>query len=264
MTGSKHRRRVVLQDRDRHLLAELAVMRIIDREMTKVVAGFGSTTQVNTRLLELAGAGLLRRFFVGTIGAGRKAVYTLSPKGAEVVSAKLGGIHRPANRLVVGDRFVEHQTGINQIYLAVKYRPHDGVRLARWITFRQPISEAIKLTPDAYLEIAQRDGNTAGSGIRAMFLEVDLGTEALSVWKQKAAYYLQLAVSGDFQQRFHQPQFRVLVVTGSDRRLINIRSTVAQSTGKLFWFTTLESINRDGIWSPVWLRPTGDQRHSLL
>ena len=56
----------------------------------------------------------------------------------------------------------------------------------------------------------------------------------------------------------------MLVVANSDKRLTNIRATVAKSTDKIFWFTTLENINRDGIWSPVWLRPTGDQRHSLL
>jgi len=80
MTGNR-RRGIILQDRDRHLLSELAVMRVIDRETTKLVAGFGSTTQVNTRLLELTRAGLLRRFFIGCIAHGRKAVYTLSPKG---------------------------------------------------------------------------------------------------------------------------------------------------------------------------------------
>src|SRR3989442_15252249 len=106
MTGNR-RTGIVLQDRDRHLLSELSVMRIIDREMTKLVAGFGSTTQVNTRLLELTRAGLLRRFFVGSIASGRKAIYTLSPKGADLVTAKLGGIHRPAGRLIVGDRFIE-------------------------------------------------------------------------------------------------------------------------------------------------------------
>src|SRR5438034_8289821 len=125
MTGNR-RTGIVLQDRDRHLLSELSVMRIIDREMTKIVAGFGSTTQVNTRLLELTRAGLLRRFFVGSIGSGRKAVYTLSSKGAELVSAKFGGIHRASGRLVVGDVFVGHQTGINEIYLALKYRPTAG------------------------------------------------------------------------------------------------------------------------------------------
>jgi hypothetical protein len=185
------RRGVVLQGRDRHLLRELGLMRIIDRQMTMVVAGFGAKTQVSLRLLELTRAGLLRRFFVGTIGAGRKAVYTLSAKGADVVSAQLVGINRPDGKLVTGDRFVEHQTAINEIYLAVKYKPLPaGARLIRWHIFRQSISEAIKITPDAFFEIG------TGDTIRPAFLEVDLGTEALKIWEQKTAYYLQLAVSG--------------------------------------------------------------------
>jgi hypothetical protein len=259
MTGNR-RSGIVLQDRDRHLLSELAIMRIIDREMTKLVAGFGSTTQVNTRLLELTRAGLVRRFFVGSIGSGRKAVYTLSAKGAELVSAKLGGINRASGRLVVSDGFVEHQMGINEIYLALKYgnRANSAIHLRRWITFRQPISETVKLTPDGYFEI------DSGGTVRPMFLEVDLGTEALSVWQQKTTSYLQLAVSGEFVKRFHQPQFRVLVIANSDRRLANIRGTIARSSDKIFWFATFDSINRDGFWSAGWLRPTGDQRQSLL
>jgi hypothetical protein len=259
MTGNK-RIGIVLQDRDRHLLSELGVMRIIDREMTKVVAGFGSTTQVNTRLLELTRAGFLRRFFVGSIGAGHKAIYTLSPKGTELVNAKIGGIHRTSGRLVVSDAFVEHQMGINDIYLALKYRSllRSDIHMLRWITFRQSISEAVKLTPDGYFELQ------AGDALRTMFLEVDLGTEALSEWLKKTAYYLQLAVSGEFQKRFRQLQFRVMVVANSERRLSNIRASVAKSTDKVFWFSTFSTINRDGFWSPIWLRPTGEQRHSLL
>jgi hypothetical protein len=258
MPGNR-RRGVVLQDRDRHLLSELGVMRIIDREMTMVVAGFGAKTQVSLRLLELTRAGLLRRFFVGTIGSGRKAIYTLSAKGAGVVAARLGGINRPEGKLVSGDRFVEHQSGINEIYLAVKYKPLPvGARFARWHIFRKSISEAVKITPDAYFEVS------GGEGVRASFLEVDLGTEALKVWQQKTAYYLQLAVSGEFAKRFRHPQFRVLVVANSERRLANIRTTVAKSTDKVFWFATLDNIHRDGFWSSIWLRPKGDQRHSLL
>lgn len=259
MAGNK-KAGLVVQERDHHLLSELGVMRILDRESTKVVAGFRSTRRANARLLQLTEAGLLRRFFVGSIAHGRKAVYTLSPKGSELVGASLGGINRAQGRLIVGDTFVQHQSGINDIYLAVKYRPAPiaAARFLRWHTFRQSISESIKLTPDGYVEFA------SGDGTRAMFLEVDLGTEALSVWQQKTASYLQLAVSGEFLQRFRQPQFRVLVVANSERRLNNIRGTVAKSTDKLFWFTTLDSINSDGLWSPVWLRPTGDRRLPLL
>lgn len=146
MTGNK-RTGVLLQERDRHLLSELGVLRIIDREATKIIGGFRSTRRVNARLLQLTRAGLLKRFFVGSIAHGRKAIYTLSPKGTELVNAKLGGISRPSGRLVVGDAFVEHQSGINEIYFALRYRPiPSNVRLVRWLTFRQPISEAIKLT----------------------------------------------------------------------------------------------------------------------
>lgn len=42
MTGNKQG--LVLQPRDRSLLEELAIMRVIDREQAKTVAGFGSTT----------------------------------------------------------------------------------------------------------------------------------------------------------------------------------------------------------------------------
>lgn len=259
MTGNKHNG-MVLQDRDCHLLFELGTMRVIDREMAKRVAGFGSTTRANVRLLQLVRDGLLRRFFVGSVGAGRKSVYTLSAKGGEQVSARLPGIKRAAGRLIVGDRFVEHQFGVNQVYLALKYAPAPtpDIRLLRWRGFREPLSEAIKLTPDAYFELE------ANKVARSMFLEVDLGTEGLKVWQQKASHYLQLAISGQFQKLFRQPQFRVLVVAASERRLKHLREVIAKQTYKVFWFTTLSSINARGLWAPVWLRPTGEQLAALL
>jgi hypothetical protein len=73
--------RIILQERDLHLFRELAVMRVVDREQAKIVAGFASTSRANARLLALIRAGMLRRFFLGS-GGGRKALYVLSPKGA--------------------------------------------------------------------------------------------------------------------------------------------------------------------------------------
>jgi hypothetical protein len=63
---------------------------------------------------------------------------------------------------------------------------------------------------------------------------------------------------------FQQEQFRVLVVVSSERRLHSIRKTIATQTQKIFWLSTLEQIKREGFWSPVWLRPEGDQRLPLL
>lgn len=259
MTGTR-KQGVVLRERDRHLLTELGRMRLIDRELAKVVAGFHSTTRANTRLLKLTRAGLLTRFFVGSVAAGRKAIYTLSRKGSELAEAPFDGIRRGNDRLIVGDRFVAHQMAINEVYAGFRYRPapFPNVSFRRWIAFRERLSTSINLTPDGYFELQ------VGESTRSMFLEIDLGTEALSVFEQKAAGYLRLAVSGDFQRKFHQQQFRVLVIANTDRRVQHLRAGVAKHTDKIFWFASFEAINRECLWSPVWLRPSGDQRLPLI
>jgi hypothetical protein len=235
---------VVLQDRDQHLLEELGVMRVIDRDQAKVVAGFQSTRRVNDRLLRLTRAGLLKQI---PLGSGEQVAYALAGKSPQPSSA------------IPAVLFVRHQLAINSIYLLAKYRTLPaGVRLLRWMRFDQPLSKTLPLIPDGYFEIE------SGAQTRPMFLEVDLGTEALPVWQKKTQLFLQLALSGEFTKIFAQSQFRVLVVANTERRMQNIRATVARSTDKIFWFASQEIIQREGVWSPVWLRPQGDQRQSLL
>jgi hypothetical protein len=254
MSGNSGKAGFVLQERDRRLLSEIAVMRIIDRELAKVAGGFISTRRVNARLLKLTRAGLLNRFFVGTNSFGRKAIYTLSPKGAVLIGSELRPISRRHGKTLVGDLFVNHQLHVNSIYVAIKFRslPVD-FRFLRWAAGTKPIGNS-GLVPDGYFEI-----ETPGRMIRAHFLEVDLGHEAMKVWQKKIRGYLQLAISGEFSQIFRQSQFRVLVVANSQRRLAGIRQTAAKQTDKIFYFSDLESINQRGLFSPVWLRPKGEQ-----
>jgi hypothetical protein len=251
---------MVIQERDRQLLRELAVMRVIDREQAKIVAGFGSTTRVNTRLLALTRAGLLRRFFLGTTAGGAKALYALSPKGAEFVGAPVRGPQRRNDAALIGDFFVEHQLAVNGIYCALKSQSISipGTTLERWLGFSQPLTPGIRLIPDGYIEI------TTPGGISAAFLEMDLGTESLKVWREKVRNYLLYALSGAFEKEFHQDRFRVLVVAHSERRLRSIRAAVASMTEKVFWFASLESIWERGLFAPVWLRPQGDERLPLI
>jgi hypothetical protein len=130
--------------------------------------------------------------------------------------------------------------------------------LARWQNFQYPLSDTLPLIPDGYFEI------NSSQGIRSSFVEIDLGTEALPVFAKKASLYLQLATSGDFPKLFSRAQFRVLVVTTSASRLNNLRAVVAKLTDKIFWFTTLENLTAENLWSTAWLRPAGDQLQSLL
>lgn len=259
MTGNS-RKVVVLQDRDRKLLAELAVMRVIDRELTKAVAGFGSTTRANARLLSLTQGGYLRRDFVGTISGGRKAVYWLSSKGRAIGSAAAEGLQSLAGKGSRSDLFIEHQLKINEVYVWVKHQSilHASYRFKRWINFTRSLSNASPIIPDGYFELRHE------SILKAHFLEVDLGTEALRIWQKKIEGYLNFAVSGEFNKFSGQVQFKVLVIANSQRRAENIRNLTAKITDKIFRFSSFSIINREGFWSSIWQRPVGDQLESLV
>jgi hypothetical protein len=169
-------------------------------------------------------------------------------------------VHRSNNALLVGDQWIEHQLAINSILIQVRFRPIPvaEVSLVRSMTFPSVLSKANPLIPDAYFELANN------SEIYPMFCEVDRGTETLGAWTKKTEMYLRLATSGDFKQIFKQSQFRVLVAANTSRRLEGIRKTITKLTQKIFWFTTLDEINSDGLFAPIWLRPTGIDKQSLL
>ena len=250
---------IIIQERDRHLLKELAMLRVIDREQAKIVGAFGSTTRVNTRLLALTKEGLLRRFFLGASEGNKKAVYGLSAKGAALIGTTPRGLRRPNDALLVADFFVLHQLAINDIYCELKRATaNPGISFVRWLSFHEPLTQSLRLIPDAYFELG-----TATTTIAA-FLEVDLGHERLMVWTGKIRSYLQFALSGDYEPTFGQKQFRVLVVANSERRLLSLRKAVRCSTQKIFWFTTIDSLRSQGPFATIWLRPEGDQLQPLF
>ncbi len=89
MTGNNQG--IVLQDRDRHLLRELAVMRVIDREQAKCVAGFGSTTRANSGFLRSPAPACSADFFSEPTAARRKALYSLRRKVPRLVEVPYRG-----------------------------------------------------------------------------------------------------------------------------------------------------------------------------
>lgn len=252
-TQSRKPRGLIVQPRDLELLRELGVMRVADREQVKIAAGFGSTTRANTRLLALTRARLLRRFFLGS-GGGRKALYALSVKGAQVAQMPCRGPRRRQNEMLVADFFVQHQLAINEVYCGLKFGalPVPRVRFVNWLTFHEPLATGLSLIPDGYVEFS------TPSGIDASFVEIDLGHEGLTVWKEKTRHYLQLALSGEYERQFRQSRFRVLVLVNSERRLQSIRTTVAAVSQKIFWFAPLSAIQGEKFFGSVWLRPVGE------
>lgn len=252
-------KRLILQKRDFWIFNALSTLRILDKQQAALIGGFNSESRVSERLLKLRQAVLLKRFFFVSSAGGKKAIYCLTKNSADLIGVRLNAIHRPPDSFLIGDRFVAHQLSINEVYCAATIRRHaSDPAVSSFRLLSKPVSEASPLIPDAYFEI------NSDSFIRPMFLEVDLGTERLSIWNEKIKQYLNLASSGEFERIFGHQRFAVLVVTTSNGRMHSLRTHIRKTTAKLFYFTTLEAIKEQGFWQSVWLRPEGEQSRPLI
>lgn len=251
MGGANGKPRILLQSRDLRLLEELSILRVVDREQASVVAPFASKTRANARLLALTKAGLLHRAHLGTIAGGRRAIYCRADSPAFIKRLAGGQEYVPTLGLL-------HQLAVNEVYLGAAYIKSTAGAIAYWRTLEEPIAAAVPLIPDGYFEIVRSDERDS------FFLEVDRGTESLGTWATKVRRYLALATTGLFERQFRSHRFGVAVVAHSDRRLAGIQRTIAAQTHRIFWLTTITSIKRDGFWSPIWLRPVGTEKHSLV
>ncbi len=239
--------RLILQPRDVRLINALSELRCVDREQASRIAPFHSPSRAKTRLLALVRSGHLVHDFVGTINGGRKAVYFLA------------GSRKPRQQPLLAsvetERFIEHQLWLNEVYLSMSET--ERATRVRWERPTAAIPGRGGIIPDAFVELTI-DAKRLGA-----FIEVDLGTESMPVWQRKVEGYLRLARSGFVQEHYGFPSFRVLVAAKTEDRIWAIRALIARSTDKVFWLADIKSIQRDGFWSPIWLRPTGGQKQPL-
>ena len=251
MAGN-NRTSVVLQERDLRLFEALQSMRVVDREQAKVVAGFGSTRRANDRLLTLTKAGFLKRAFVGS----RHAVYWLA-------STALQERGREARRR--RSRSQPHSSSITNwkstacicwCSTAAFPFPAGGSCVGRAFRLRS-LKQCRSSRMDISSSVRRRESAQALSRWTSVLKQ-------LGCLPRKPDSTLSLATSGEFPKILGRSQFRVLVITTSERRLQNIREAIAKLSDKIFWFSTLDAVSRERFWSPVWLRPTGDQLQPLL
>lgn len=250
---------VALQDRDRVLLSELAVLRIADRDQLMRLGGFTSVGRVNRRLLQLLRAGMLRRGFIATPGGGSKALYSVSRRGAAACGSEFKAFGFRADSLLASHA-LQHQLLVNEVHTMLKSTslPLPGYRFRLWQSLSEKLASTIELIPDGYFEI------DTPKGPRAAFVEVDCGTEALRVWKKKAEQYLRLATSGTFQQHFGNKPFLVLIVCLTEPRLNSIAGELVKQGTGFFRLAILQDIKQEGLWSAVWRKPDAEQKLSLI
>jgi hypothetical protein len=83
-------------------------------------------------------------------------------------------------------------------------------------------------------------------------------------FQSKVKTYLEYARSGLYQQRYGLKFFRVLVITKTRERLLNLKGVTAHLTNKIFWFATIESLTAELIFKQIWERPSTEGKTSLL
>jgi Replication-relaxation len=246
---------MVLTSRDQHIVTLISKQGALTRAQIMRVVGFGSVARTNAVLLRLVRHNYLGVRTQATLRGRARHVYTLGPRGAELLAAP--GV-APRRFRECSDLFLEHRLAVNDIWAAFITAPAPFYRLARWLSEGELTALPLGIVPDGFAEYR------VGVPSFAVFVEADLGTEVLKRWEKKVAAYLALAANGQFLKVFDRRFFRVLVVAPSPTRLENLRHTILKQTDRMFWLTTREELLTRGLFGTIWQRPADDVRRSLL
>lgn len=121
-------------------------------------------------------------------------------------------------------------------------------------------------------------------------IEIDRGTVTLARWREKVQAYIEYHKSGEYQNRYHARNFRLLILTTSMTRLMNLKEQCEQVApdDERFWFTTFDKVvrklpipyspsgslktrnsytwvyNDDLLIAPVWHKSGSQELHHIL
>ena len=268
---------ISLQDRDRDIVVSVHEFGFLTREQIQRLFGFACTTRVNVRLRKLFDHGYLSRRFQPTTRGSSKAIYVVGENGVKL-AAERSGIdpldirRRQKTCLERKELFFDHDLSVNDVRIAFcqAMDKQRGLQLERWVGSTDCLleyavhdaksnQEIRKLfRPDGYFRYL-RDGKLFGC-----FLELDRSTMSTVRFQSKIITYLDYARSGFYRQRYGLTFFRVLVVTKSRERLLNLKSVTETLTDTIFWFTTIDRLTLDHIFDRIWERPGRDGLFNVM
>jgi len=264
------------------------------------------------RLKKMRDAGLIRvvgQWMLREQGA-QEYIYTLDKAGAEVVSVVFGldpaTIDWKPNSREQSYLFMNHLLAANDVGVAITLScKKQGYSLLTWlheIELRKQVmrdyvelaqahagepAKRMAVVPDNFFRIK------AHSIIGHFPAELDRDTESLKkVWGEKVLAYIQYHATGAYQKRYGARNFRLITVTTTQERLLNLKAaTEAVAPGDdRFYFTTMDKVvtkqparytytnpktqklklyyktvyNAELLTQPVWSRAGDTKLHSLL
>jgi hypothetical protein len=266
---------LVIQRRDEDIICALYDYRYLSREQIQKLFQFTCTSKANIRLRRLYDHAYLSRSFLPTSRGSSKAIYFIGTKGIQIISERLGIDPMEVKRDMktfsrVKDLFLDHQLALNEVRIsfvqAISSDPY--MRLDRWISDHDcaqkyynsnPGGEAKNvIRPDSYFRFWNKNR------LFSYFVELDRATMSHKRFRAKVKAYLEFAQSGSYQKIFGVKYFRVLVIAPSEQRMSNLIKTVEEVTDKIFWFTSVDSVIKDGGFGPIWYRAGHDGLHPLI
>ncbi len=261
------RNSLVLQERDKKIIALCRDYHFLTQEQIRVLSGFGCRTRANIRLRKLFDAGYLSRRFLANFRGRAKILCFPGPRAVEILSERSGidplKIKQKRKQLLkIKNSSLPHYLSIGGFRLAFslasKNDPEISLRL--WKTQKEmPLSlEDKKFYPDAYFSYGYR------GKLYSHFLEIDRSTESNKRFAEKVDNYLKYGFGGSYQRQFGFQFFRVLVVCQSLARLRNLKKLIEGKTDKMFWLAVEKDVSPEKILSQIWHRPNKEGAFSLL
>lgn len=284
---------MVMMERDKRILHAVYEYRMLTREQIERLLfqpgngqdHFTKTSKARQRLKVLYQNRFLERvpLPVGNASWAWQPVYRLADLGAGTVAADLGvsvkelaywgkGDDKDRRATDVTPLFLQHALHINDVRIALSLAAQGcGYRIEKWMDDSQlksrerkdyvavsseGKSRMVAVIPDSYFVL------NLGDRRAHFFLELDRATMSNSRWGERVRAYLAYIQSGKYTERYQTRSLRILTVTTTEQRLMNLKETTQKAGGgEVFWFTTLDQLSPSSVFfRPIWRLANDDPR----
>jgi hypothetical protein len=267
---------LVLQPRDRDIINSVYEFGLLTREQIQRLFTFNCITRVNLRLRKLFDEGYLSRRFLPALRGSSMGIYYLGPEGIAMVADHDGvdaGIIKKRLKVVSSRKelFFPHDLQVNDVRITFQQAQHNqgDLTLDLWVNATDCLQEYTvvnKVSGHKDKKVFRPDGYFRylyGGKLFGCFLEMDRSSMSNHRFKSKVQVYLDYGLSGYYQQRYGLRFFRVIVITKTKARLLNLKSITESLTDKIFWFATIDDLTSHHIFDQLWQRPGRDGNFSL-
>ncbi len=194
-----------ITERDRRLLADIALQQAMTREQIVRLGYFASLKRANARLLELRKAKLLRLVHLSPTMETRRHIYAVASGAAPYLDERVASLLRSRSSR---PRHLEHSLAALNVRIELARLGAD-----RWLAEPQ-VRHRYHLTQGARRQVGDfRPDGLAFFGKIALFVEVDQGQVSLPRLKQKLKTYREYARCGAFASTYGEMAPRLLIVT---------------------------------------------------